>query len=321
MVAALAARRAAGHRPFTGLSCDNLQGNGDALRDAVGGIARARDRDLADWIEAEGAFPNSMVDCIVPATGPAEIAMARAAGIADAAPVTHEPFRQWVIEDRFADGRPPLEEVGVTFTQSVQAHEAMKLRLLNAGHQILANAGELLGHATIADCMADPELGSFLDRVLRREVAPHVAAVPGWTPDAYVDLIAGRFANPMIRDTVRRVAFDGSARHATFLLPTLRDALASGGPIDGLVLAEALWARMCAGRREDGSPIEANDPYWDARQAAARAALADPANWLGQADVYGDLARFDRVSTAFADWSRALAADGTRAALRRYLAP
>ncbi|PRY92021.1 mannitol 2-dehydrogenase [Hasllibacter halocynthiae] len=316
MVAALAARRAAGHRPFTGLSCDNLQGNGEALRAVVLRLAAARDPTLARWIEAEGAFPNAMVDCIVPATGEAERGMARALGIADAVPVTHEPFRQWVIEDRFADGRPPLEEVGVTFVESVHDHEAMKLRLLNAGHQLLANAGELLGHATIADCMADADLAGFLRHVLAGEAAPHVAPVPDRTPAAYVDLVARRFANPMIRDTVRRVAFDGTARHATFVLPTVRDALAAGAPLDGLALAEALWARMCEGEREDGTAIEPNDPRWQARRAAARAARADPAAWLRQREVYGDLLRAERFASRFAAWHRAICGRGVRAALR-----
>ena len=319
MVAALRARRAAGQGPFTGLSCDNLQGNGDVLRQAVTGLARAQDPALADWIEAEGAFPNAMVDCIVPATGEAERAMARAAGIADAAPVTHEPFRQWVIEDRFPAGRPPWEEVGATLTRDVHAFEAMKLRLLNAGHQVLANAGEVLGLATIADCMADPEVASFLGAVLGREVAPHVAPVPGRTPAEYIDLISGRFANPLIHDTVRRVAFDGSSRHATFVAPTVRDALAAGAPLGGLALVEAMWARMCAGTREDGSAIEANDPHWDARRRAALAARDDPGSWLAQRDVYGDIGREDRFARSFAAWLRTLWSDGAREALRRYV--
>ena len=319
MAAALALRRAAGHPPFTGLSCDNLQGNGDALRAAVLGIARARDAGLADWIEAEGAFPNSMVDCIVPATGAAEIALARAAGIEDAAPVTHEPFRQWVIEDRFAAERPPLEEAGATLTADVHAYESMKLRLLNAGHQILAGAGELLGLATIADCMEDPDVSGLLRRVLLDEAAPYVAAVPGRTPEAYVDLVTDRFANPLIRDTVRRVAFDGSSRHPGFVLPSLRDALADGGRIEGLALTQALWCRACAGLREDGSAIEPNDPHWDARHRAALATRDDPQAWLAQRDVYGDLGRDPRFAESFADWMRRLTSVGVRPSLRRYL--
>ncbi|MEO1689359.1 MAG: mannitol dehydrogenase family protein, partial [Pseudomonadota bacterium] len=318
LVAALARRRDAGLAPFAALSCDNLQGNGDILRAAVVSLARLSDPALADWIAARGAFPNSMVDCIVPATGPAERALARALGLADAAPVTHEPFRQWVIEDRFPAGRPAWEKVGAVFTDDVHAYETMKLRLLNAGHQLLANAGEILGVETIAECMAHPRIGAFFDRALRTEVAPFVPAVPGMTPQAYVDLISGRFANAAVRDTARRVAFDGSARHAGFVHPSLRDALAAGAPLDGLALAEALWARMCAGHRQDGSAIAPNDPAWPALTAAAQAARADPAAWLAQADLYGDLARARPFAQAFDRWLRLIWSDGAEAALAAY---
>ncbi|EKE43184.1 Mannitol dehydrogenase [Oceaniovalibus guishaninsula JLT2003] len=319
MIAALRRRRAAGDAGFTCLSCDNLQGNGDVLQGAVLGLARMQDPALADWIAANTAFPNSMVDCIVPATGPRERAMAAAAGIDDAAPVTHERFRQWVIEDRFPTGRPEWEAAGATLADDVHAYETMKIRLLNAGHQILANAGELLSLDSIADCMAHRDVAALLRTVLSREVAPHVAPVPGRTPQQYLDLISGRFANPLIHDTVRRVAFDGTARHATFVLPTIRDALAAGAPLDGLALTEALWARMCAGTREDGTAIEPNDPHWDARHRNAEAARTHPQIWLAQDEVYGDLADAPRFEQSFSRWLRTIWCDGSAAAIRGYL--
>ena len=318
LLAGLRARRDAGALPFTVQSCDNLQGNGDITRRAVLDLAQALDPALADWIAETGAFPNSMVDCIVPATGEAEIALARAAGIADAAPVTHENFRQWVIEDRFCAGRPPWEDVGATLTDDVHAFEVMKIRLLNAGHQVLANAGEILSLDTIRDCMTDPEVSALFDRVTRTEIAPQVADVPGTTPGAYIDLITRRFANPQIRDTVRRVAFDGASRHAGFLLPTLRDALAAEGAVSGLALVEALWARMCAGTRDDGTQIAPNDPDWDRLQQTALTAREDPAVWLGL-PCYGDLAEAERFAGEFAGWLVALHRDGCRATIRRYL--
>ncbi|WP_245190831.1 mannitol dehydrogenase family protein [Jannaschia formosa] len=319
IVAALRARRAAGHGAFTGLSCDNLQGNGRVLRATVLGLAERQDPGLAAWIAEHAAFPDSMVDCIVPATGPHEVAMAEAEGIADAAPVTHERFRQWVIEDHFAAGRPDWDRAGATFVADVVPYEEMKLRLLNAGHQVLANAGELLGLRTIADCMADPEVSGLLDAVLTREVAPHVAAVPGTEPDAYIETISARFANPMIHDTVRRVAFDGSSRHPGFVLPSVRDALAADAPLDGLALTEALWCRMCAGLREDGSEIAANDPHWAVRAQAAAAARDAPAAWLAQGDVYGALGSEARFAEAFAAQLRAIEERGVRGAIRRFL--
>lgn len=319
MVAALRLRRAAGQGPFACQSCDNLQGNGDILRRTVVGLARLTDADLADWIDSHSSFPNAMVDCIVPATGPSELALAREFGIADAAPVTHENFRQWVMEDDFCAGRPDWDKVGATFTADVHAYEAMKLRCLNAGHQIIANPGELLSVETIAGCMAHPAINALFRKVETQEIVPHVAAVPGMTPLDYVDLIDRRFSNPEIRDTTRRVAFDGASRHAGFLLPILRDGLATGAPIDGLALVEALWARMCAGTREDGSAIEANDPAWAVLQPVAIAAKDRPAAWIEQRRIYDDLSDDARFAEAFARWLSLIWAEGTEAAINVYV--
>ena len=319
MIAALKRRRAAGTGPFTGQSCDNLQGNGAILRQTIVSLARLSDPDLADWIDANATFPNSMVDCIVPATGPKELDLVRTFGIDDAAPVTHENFRQWVIEDDFCAGRPDWDKAGATFSDDVHAFEAMKIRILNGGHQVISDPGEILSVATIAGCMAHPLIGPFFRKVASTEIAPHVAPVPGMTPQAYVDLIERRFSNPEIVDTVRRVAFDGASRHTGFILPVIREALRAGAPIGGLALTEALWARMCQGTREDGSVIEPNDPGWDRLTAAAQAAKTDPQAWLNQRDLYGDLGEDPRFAETFARQLRLIWSDGTEAALRAYL--
>lgn len=319
IIAALKQRRERGIGPFTGQSCDNLQGNGAILRQTVVLLARLSDPDLAEWIDANCTFPNSMVDCIVPATGPNELALVAEFGVDDAAPVTHENFRQWVIEDDFCAGRPDWDKVGATFTEDVHAFEAMKIRILNGGHQVVANAGEVLSVETIAGCMAHPLIGALFRKVATEEIALQVDDVPGMTPAAYVELIDTRFSNPEIIDTVRRVAFDGSSRHTGFVLPVLRDALAAGDPIDGFALSQAIWARMCEGTREDGSEIEPNDPVWDELNAAANAAKSDPQVWLQQSNLYGDLADDARFNGSFARWLQLIWAEGTEEALRTYL--
>ena len=139
------------------------------------------------------------------------------------------------------------------------------------------------------------------------------------TPSAYVDLIETRFANPAIHDTTRRVAFDGSSRHMGFVLPILRDALDAGGPISGLSLVEALWARMCAGAREDGTSIAPNDPQWEALSAMALKARENPECWIGQAKIYGDLAKDARFSTEFTKWLTLIWSQGTVAAIDAYV--
>lgn len=319
IIAALKLRRDTGIGPFTGMCCDNLQGNGAILRQTVVSLARMSDPELADWIDRECTFPNAMVDCIVPATGDAEISLARSMGVEDAVPVTHENFRQWVIEDQFCAGRPAWEEVGVTFSDHVHAYETMKIRILNGGHQVICNVGEVLGLNTIAECMAHPQVGALFRKVASQEIVPHVKPVPDMTPEAYVDLIETRFANPRILDTVRRVAFDGSSRHAGFLLPTIREAIAKGTPYQGLALVEAAWARMCAGTREDGSQIEPNDPYWADLSKVANEAKSRPQAWLEMRQFYGDLADHQEFSAAFDTWLSLMWSKGMGAALDAYL--
>ena len=321
ILAALKARRAKGIVPFTVMSCDNLPGNGHVTRAAVAGLARLSDPALADWVEAEVAFPNGMVDRITPATGPRERAMAAAFGLADdPVPVTCEPFRQWVLEDHFPAGRPPLEKVGVTFTDHVHAYEAMKIRILNGGHAIIAYPGGLLDIEYVHEAMAEPLISGFLDKVERDEIIPIVPPVPGTDLDAYYILIRERFSNPEVADTERRLCLDGSNRQPKFIIPSIADNLARGHLPRGLILESALWCRYCMGLSDGGTVIEPNDPNWSRLQATARAAASDPAVWLGMEDIYGDLGRDPRVQAAFAGFLTDLGARGVRAVLADFLA-
>jgi len=319
IVAGLRQRRDNGAGPVTCLCCDNLQGNGAILKQTVGGLARICDPALADWIETACSFPNSMVDCIVPATGPLERQLAASLGIGDAVPVTHENFRQWVIEDNFSAGRPDWDGVGAEFSDQVHEHETRKIRILNGGHQIIANFGELLGLETIAQTMETPLIRSLFLSVQRTDILPHVPHLPGMTSMEYLDVVDRRFANPAIADTVRRVAFDGSARHPGFLMPSIRDGLSSGAPVDGLALVEALWARMCAGTREDGSVIAANDPQWDMLNKQALLARQSAEAWLQMPQIYGDLASHSRFADAFARWLTEIYSRGVEATVMTYL--
>ena len=318
MIEALRRRRASGAGPFTGLSCDNLQGNGDALKRAVLSLARLSDPELAVWIETHCTFPNSMVDCIVPNTGPRELELVRSFGIDDAAPVTHEPFRMWVIEDRFCAGRPRWERVGATFTDDVHGFERAKIRILNGGGQILGAAGELLGVVYVAEAMSDQRINRYFRRCEERDVLPMVADVPGYSARAYLDMVEARFSNAAMGDTLRRFAHDGSSRMPGFLLPSVQEGLLLGTPVDGLALASALWCRYCLGAREDGSTIEPNDPLWDRLRPVADDAARDPAAWLGMRDIYGDLGRADRFASSFIHWRRMIGERGVAASLNAY---
>jgi mannitol 2-dehydrogenase len=320
IIAALKARRAAGVAPFTVMSCDNLPGNGHVTEAAVVGLARLSDPALADWIKANVAFPNGMVDRITPATGPREREMAQAFGLNDPVPVTCEPFRQWVLEDNFPAGRPALEQVGVTFTAHVHAYEAMKIRILNGGHAIIAYPGGLMDIEYVHEAMANPLISGFLDKVERDEIIPTVAPVPDTNLSAYYDLIRERFSNPEVADTERRLCLDGSNRQPKFIVPALRDNLAKGVIPQGLILESALWCRYCMGKTDGGAEIAPNDPNWDRLQQVARRAAEDPAAWLGMEEIYGEIGRNPAAVAAFGVWLTALMQDGTAATLRRYIA-
>jgi len=286
----------------------------------VVGLARLSDPGFADWVLAQVAFPNGMVDRITPATGPRERAMAAKFGLGDdPVPVTCEPFRQWVLEDNFPAGRPPLEEVGVTFTDHVHAFEAMKIRILNGGHAIIAYPGGLMGIEYVHEAMAEPLIAGFLDKVERDEIIPIVPPVPGTDLGDYYTLIRSRFSNPEVADTERRLCLDGSNRQPKFIIPSIADNLAAGRVPRGLILESALWCRYCAGVADDGSVIAPNDPNWDRLQAVARAAVADPAKWLAMEDIYGAVGRDAAVIACFAGFLRDLDARGTRAVLADYL--
>ena len=319
IVSALKNRKKNNIGPFTGLSCDNLMQNGNKLKQAIIGIAKEQDLELSEWINQNCTFPNAMVDCIVPRTGEIEIDIVRNLGIEDLAPVSHEDFRQWVIEDKFCNGRPPWEKVGVQFSDNVHGYEDQKIRILNGGHQILANAAELLNIETVRDAMKNKMILSLLEKIEKDEIIPHIKPVPGYTPLEYYELIASRFSNPSIQDTTRRVAFDGSSRHAGFLVPSIKDGIKHNISIIGLSLAEALWARMCEGTREDGSIIEPNDPHWEKLNACAKKSKENPLKWLEQLEIYGDTSKDDKFRDYFSKWLKMIYEEGVENTLNEYL--
>ncbi|MEC9469404.1 MAG: mannitol dehydrogenase family protein [Pseudomonadota bacterium] len=269
LVRALARRKAAGLPPFTVLTCDNLPDNGRLVRRIVLDLAEKLDPELAAWIETEGRFPATMVDRIVPATKPEDIdALARKTGRYDAAPVLHEPFRQWVVEDDFvptygADARPDLGAVGVELVESVTAFEHMKLRMLNGTHSSLAYLGYLAGHETIAETVADPLFARFVKNLWRQEIIPSFEAPPGVDLEAYADALFERYANPGIRHRTWQIAMDGSQKLPQRILGTVRDNLTNGRNCPGLCLAIAAWMIYVGGTDLKGKPIDVRDPLSD----------------------------------------------------------
>lgn len=320
IIEALRIRREKGYGPFTGLCCDNLLENGNVFRKTVLGLASLSNPELAKWINTYCSFPNSMVDCIVPTTGNSERKLVRSIGIDDAVPVTHENFRQWVIEDDFCAGRPELELVGAIFSNKVHQYENQKIRILNGGHQILANIAEILGLSTIFQAMENPLISKFFSKVEQEEIIPHVDDLPNSSTQDYLDLITKRFSNKSVMDTVRRVAFDGSSRHPLFIFPSIYDGLNTQHSINGLALVEAAWARMCEGTRENGSIIETNDPKWLYLHEHAKKARTNPIKWLEMNSIYGKLKNEQHFANAFQRWLKSIYDYGIEKTIKIYLA-
>jgi mannitol 2-dehydrogenase len=320
IVAALARRRAEGREAFTVMSCDNVPGNGDAARAAVVGLASRIDAALAQWIDRHATFPNAMVDRITPATTDAQrTALRERYGVDDARPVFCETFRQWVLEDRFCAGRPPLEDVGVTFVDDVHPYERMKIRILNGGHAAIAYVSALMDIEFVHEAMASPLVARFLSKLLAEEVIPVVPPVPGVDLLAYQASVEHRFANPAVGDTIRRLCRDGSNRQPKFIVPTLAARLARGQPLEGLALASAAWCRYCAGATDSGARIEPNDDAWPRLAATAHEATRDARAWLAMNDVYGAAGEHPAFAAAFGAALARLARDGTARTLAAYV--
>lgn len=321
LLAGLRARDAAGIPPFTIMSCDNLPENGRVAKLAVLGLAKLIGQDLADWVEANVAFPNGMVDCITPATSALERdKVSTHFGVQDAAPVVCEPFRQWVLEDHFSNGRPALEKVGVEFVDDVTPYELMKLRILNGGHAAIAYTSALLGYHFVHDAMADEDIRNWLFALEQREIISTVPPIDGVDFHGYLSSAASRFSNSAVADTIPRLCFDGSNRQPKFILPTAQAALDVGGPFEGLALEVALWCRYCAGSDDAGNVIDVKDAMAADLSKAALAAKDRPEAFLELDAVFGALGQNAAFAAAFADALRAIYRDGVRATLQAYTA-
>ncbi|MCX2480195.1 mannitol dehydrogenase family protein [Pedobacter sp. MC2016-15] len=226
ITAALRRRRESGTGPFTVLSCDNLQHNGDVTKYVFLSFAEKLDPELASWIGENVSFPNSMVDRITPAVSEEDkIRLNQDSGIEDAIPVYAEDFTQWVIEDNFCAGRPEWELAGVNFVDDVSPYELLKLRFLNASHSMLAYPAFLAGYRNVDTAMKDPVLEAYLLGFMNDDVSPMVEVPVDVNLSLYKKQLFERFANPAVSDQLSRLCFHGGAKIPVFILPTLLDIL------------------------------------------------------------------------------------------------
>ncbi len=317
IVAGLRRRRTEGTPPFTVMSCDNIQENGNVARAALIAFAGLADRELADWIDANVAFPNSMVDRITPVTTAQDLALVeKTYGIVDLWPVLSEPFRQWVLQDSFTDGRPPFQLAGVQLVPDVMPYELMKLRLLNVSHQALAYFGYLAGFRFTHEAVGDPDIRDFVRGYMDLDATPTLLPVPGIDLEAYKDQLLERFSNPEVRDTLARLCADTSNRIPKWLVPVVTSNLGAGGHVVLSAAIIASWARYAEGMDEQGRAIDVVDPLADALGSRARAYPDDQLAFLRAPDLFGDLATNDAFVAPYLRVLRLLHAHGAAATLR-----
>ncbi|KAI5461919.1 hypothetical protein BGZ63DRAFT_354813 [Mariannaea sp. PMI_226] len=325
LYAALVRRYDQGLKPFTVLSCDNMQKNGTITRNMLESFARLHNNpDIAKWIAEEGAFPNSMVDRITPSTSQNDIkSLADNFGIEDGWPVVTEPFMQWVVEDKFCDGRPPFEQVGVQVVKDVhdvEQFEKHKLRLLNASHSAMAYPGQLAGFKYVHEVMQHPVYRKFIWQMMQEEAKPVLPEIPGVDIDQYCNTLMERFSNPTIMDQIPRVALNASGKIPQFVMPSIAEQIWVTGPFRRLCFVLAAWFRYINGVDDKGNSFEVDDPMRERLQALAKAGGNDPRELLSIKMLFGDDLRDDErfvneVTTAM----ELIAKDGVMATLPKYV--
>lgn len=246
LVAGLSARRRADAGPLTVVPCDNLPQNGAAVARVLGELADLLEPGLRGWILGTVEFATTMVDRITPKPTAEDIAtVAEQTGVTDAAPVITEPFTEWVISGRLAAGRPRWEDAGATFAADVVPFEERKLWLLNGAHSMLAYAGSLRGHVTVADAMRDETCRAWLEEWW--DAAAAHLTLPATDIAAYRGALTERFANPRMQHRLDQIAFDGSQKLPIRTLPTLRREVAAGRVPSGATRPLAAWVAHLRG--------------------------------------------------------------------------
>jgi fructuronate reductase len=257
---ALRRRRMEQVEPFTVLCCDNLPDNGEFVRHGIVDFARRLDPALGDWIAEKVSFPSCMVDRITPAsTEQTREDALRLTNCIDLAPVETEPFTQWVVDDRFPSGRPAWEAGGALFVDDVRPYEAMKLRMLNGTHSMLAYAGFLSGRRHVRDTVGPEGFRPLIERHFKAAAAT-LPRLSGIELSAYAGQLLSRFANPAIAHETYQIAMDGTEKLPQRIFAPALEALEKGLDVRPFAFAVAAWMRYCRGRLDDGRRFALRDP-------------------------------------------------------------
>ena len=312
VTAGLYERFRAGGAPLALVSMDNVSRNGEKLRAAVLETARQwRERgfvtdDFIAWVadESKVSFPWTMIDKITPRPSPAVAAQLTELGVEDMAPVVTAkqtyiaPFgnaegpQYLVIEDRFPNGRPPLERAGVYLTDRETVNKAERMKVtacLNPIHTGLCTYACLLGYELFADAMGDEELSRLARAIGYGEGLPVVDGPGILSPKAFLDEVLNeRFPNPYLGDTSARIAVDISQMTAIRFGETVKAHMARGdsAELTGIPLAIAGWFRYLLALDDGGAPFELSpDPMLPELQEIFKGVI------LGRPETLGDRLR------------------------------
>jgi len=314
---ALQHRLAAGHRPFTPLTCDNLPNNGKLLKEIILQFAQRVDRALATQIEQNVSFPCTMVDRIVPATAEEDkLLLSSQLNYQDQAMVKTETFSQWVIEDNFVNERPAWEKVGVNLVRDVQTFEEMKLRLLNGSHSAIAYLGYLAGLKYVHQVIERDDFKQFIQELMDNEVTPSLIKPDGINLENYKADLIGRFSNPALNHRTHQIAMDGSQKLPQRLLNTLQFLIRNDLPYSHIALVLAAWIRYISGSDDAGNAIDVQDPMAAQFKSIASDLSGSPSELVtkitGIEAIFGtDLSENSRLIANILFWYRGLDLNGT----------
>ncbi|MBU2978577.1 mannitol dehydrogenase family protein [Alteromonas sp. C1M14] len=317
LAAALIKRHQSSGQPLTILCCDNLNSGGERLREGVALMLAKHGPDTQRWVNEQVAFASSMVDRVTPATDDALVnQLSPMLTVHDAAPVSAEPFTQWIIEDNFAGKKPPLEQAGALFVSDISAFEKVKLRFLNASHSMLAMMGYLMGDDYIHEAVARPLLARFADEALRLNVLPVTHVPSSISGDAYIEDVFTRFRNHHLPYRVLQVGSDSSQKIQQRWFPAIDDGLNQQADVSYLAFALAAWA--CFVDKAVKNNV-LNDPQKEPLSAWVQQESGDIANLLtiAEANKFGFYEHKGFMEQA-REYQRSIAASGIEAALKTF---
>ena len=277
---------------LTILSCDNILHNGDVTKKMFLTFLEHSDMELMRWVEENCSFPNSMVDRITPKTTEEDKEIVRSlSDFDDLWPVASEPFSQWIIEDKFIEGRPRWELAGAQFVDDVFPYEKMKLRLLNASHQALSYIGYLNGYRYVHEAALDPIINEFVRFYMKNEVVKTLDPVPGINIEEYQNSILERFSNPNIKDTLSRNCEYTSDRIPVFNIPSMLEQISDSKNLHASAIILASWAIYALGKDEQGNDINIVDHRKEEVLCAAKKSIDKPKYFLMIEDLFGCLGK------------------------------